>query len=239
MIAWKELVRDEREWQAQDEPELYDMVISVFDHLYQDPQPEQMFSYQLREVDERRVHVLAEEGNSSKPVEFAHANLVGEIHQDPSRWMILQEGGEDRETDPSIHPTLYYFQELAHLYSLPYEPAMADIFSPSTQQYLTEQGVDKETIHLYLLTMGILDVAPSSEAELTVFAKFAADLLKKPEEYIWDFLSKGPQPVEERERVDREWASYSHQHFYQMLEAHPDRDHILVSVIHTHMDVFR
>lgn len=244
----------------QTEEQLYETAIvgyNIFiDYLKDNPmvtralRDDDQYAYEERQVGNKKIHFVGEMHFSRKPIDFMHQNLVPEIKRDPKSWLILREGGSESIDEPQNSASTFYVQELAKMFNLPYEEALADLWSPDTRKYITQRtGISEKDIDRLLLSTVLGAYSQEIKDNNYIIPEHVIEriivFLKKPKDYTTqltrEHYGKPLEPDFEGKlgEMIKSWNDYSKVRFNEMLQKYPERTNILISTGNKHLPVFQ
>ena len=187
------------------------------------------------------VYFVGEEHGIRQSVDYIHNEIVPKIKQDPKTWLILREKRAGvKVQSPMGNPPLFYSQELAKFFKIPYIEALTDLYAPDTRAYIqAKAGINGEDIDRIYLTMVTQEFATREEIiNLSLFAQKASKVLKKRVEHAL------MGPVEDSEQKFRDlvitpWNEYSRERFHRILKQYPNKSNILVCTGSLHLSAFQ
>ena len=200
------------------------------------------FRYLDRRLNRQRLHLVGEMYYSRKPVDYIHQNLVACIERSPKTWLVLRENaGKIVVEDPVKYPTLFYLQELAKLFRLPYEEALADLHAPDTRGYIKRKtGISEEDIDRLILTdaMGFVKVKDLEKNLPYLVIGISKNLQRSIDDTLRLFLLGPNKDLDFDEVIGKHLNDYSRERFHQLLKKYPDRNDVLISVSYSHFPAF-
>lgn len=205
--------------------------------------PDGKFVHLERRLGDRTLYLLGEQHGSRGPVDYTHEQLVPKIKQDPRSWLVLYEGAQDVVQDfPNIDPDAFYFHELAKLFGILYDDAIADIYTQDTRAYIKHKtGITEVDFDRLLLkwALPLLQSVPKDKREGWVGSWILNMLGKHDTKYRRELLLMGPiKDLHFDEIILPHWNDYSKIRFHQLLKQYADKSNLLVSVGLAHIPVF-
>lgn len=243
----------------QTEEQLYEATIAGYDifmdYLKNNPvvtsalNNNDQYVYKEKQVGDKKIYFVGEMHFSKKPIDFIHQNLVAEIKRDPKNWIILREGGSESIDEPQNSATTFYVQELAKVFNLPYEEALADLWSPDTRKYISERtGISERDIDRLLLSTVLGAYSQEIKDNNYNIPEHVMDrinfFLRKPKDYTAQLTREQfGKPIEpdfevKFDEMIKSWNEYSKVRFNEILQRYPERTNVLISTGNKHLPVF-
>ncbi len=227
------------------EHQLYRVVIRAVEKLKQNPIFRSSIEGEMRcterQSNGQRLYLVGETHYSRKPVDYVHKKTAPEIEQNPQTWLILREDADDIIKSPVEYPTHFYFQELVKLFKLPYEDALANLWSPNTREYIQRNArINEDDIDRFVLDIAMRGIITSKNINYPPrFVNQMSEILQKPAEYTSRLLSMGSLAnLALEETIVRCWNDCSRERFHKLREKYSDKNNILVSVGYSHLPAF-
>ena len=142
---------------------------------------------------------------------------------------MLYETANEPITDPVDSPTQFYIQELARLFELPYDGALADLSAQETREHIMkETGVSESDIDKLLLKSAkeaIIECGEVTDKEINEndpgFLVNMSELIRKSPEYTRQLLSEGLETnLDFDKAITKSWTACSRNRFHRHLETH-------------------
>lgn len=240
------------------EQELYQTVCDAFDRLrwvpyYADLVKNDLSEFGEKQLNHQKLCLLLEGHYSKSPVVYTHNDLVPRIEENPQNWLILNENAGTIITDPMRNPTHFYFQELAKLFNIPQEDAIAQLYDPEVRRYIVEDLQASYEITLAdfdsFLVFSDLQNLQKIQGQITMedLTRFVNNMSKHYQcdpqyiaQIIGDFKHRpGPAVMIPDELYVNPWNKFSQRRFNEICSQYKDKTNILVSVGIDHSPVFR
>lgn len=198
---------------------------------------------------DRTVYVVGGTFYSKEPVQHIHREIAPAIVKAPRDWAIFRQGASLHLDFPETDPAHFYCQELARMFRLPYEDALADITSKNTRNYIQEVGgISPKDLDRWVITRYITTIvenargAASTEGEKRIVMARAmvrvAEILGKPLAYVADRILEGPTPDKSIEdTILLHWGNVSREMVYKEI-GRIERRNILISIEYEHVAAF-
>jgi len=190
------------------------------------------------------LYVIGERHKTRDPIDYVHNEIVPLIKEDPKTWIILKEGIDSylEFTDEEIYtsvPDLFYFKKLANALGIVGFEAIGDILGQNTRAFITTNSdISEEQIDQWF-TIGALQRNPHIPQEENL--SFTAERLKKPLDYIKGLIS-GTWNSQDLSQLHKKlmitWNMYASKRLEKIIQEHPERYNILVSVGISHLPAY-
>jgi len=229
------------------EDQLYKRISRLFDDIRESLRYERRKDldedvvYEEHQIQGHTLYIVGEHHHSRKQVDYIHEMIAPRIKKNPQKWLILSEDANKKQKNPKKIPSLFYIQELAAIYGLPYVTPLASFTANDTREYIYQQSeIESETIDRVVIEMHFRDLGLSWSTNREV-SRGAMKYLGQGENYIRRILSMGPLPNSDLllEIIISNWNDYSKGQLPEKLGQYPTRSEVLVSAGSGHLPVFR
>lgn len=192
----------------------------------------------------RTLHLFGEVHSSKSPVIQVHKKVVPKIRQNPDDWLLLREGADSQVGNASDLPPHFYFQELARIFGLPYENAIAKLSAQRTKRYIMKNGkltdleLDKSEAVWLLRQLGDEDALDLAIDDICCIF-YVAEIMGISSERVDELVHEGSVRLVDFETVVlKHWNDYSRQIFEEKIKRYPTRHNILISAGEAHLPIW-
>lgn len=202
-------------------------------------------------IDETRrngkaLHLVGEAHGFLDQVKYVHENIVPLIKRKPDLWMLLREGyfthSEISDEALLAHcPDIFYFNRLPRVLGIPVDDAVKSPLDPDIKHHIVANGgLTEEEIDTWFY-IACSEVNPS--ITLNDIAWHVMQKLEKPVQYVLKLHDNAARVIFEGDRSVHEklmvsWNQHARKKLDEILEQHPTRTSVLVSVGLAHLPAF-